>query len=135
MRPSSPLTYARAKRMRREPTAGETKLWGALRNRSLAGYKFYRQVPVGPFIVDFINHEHGVVVEVDGATHSDDAAIAHDERRAAYLAKRGLIVHRIDNGDLFRNLGGVLDGICVVMAERVRSFDLMPARVRCLSRP
>ena len=61
----TPLTYARAKRMRREPTAAEAKLWGALRNRSLGGFKFYRQVPIGPYIVDFINYEWGVVVEVN----------------------------------------------------------------------
>jgi very-short-patch-repair endonuclease len=114
----TPLTYARAKRMRREPTAAEAKLWGALRNRSLAGFKFYRQVPVGPYIVDFINHEFGVVIEVDGATHGDADEVARDEKRSAFLQSKGLHVHRVGNLDVFENMGGVCDGILLVMAER-----------------
>jgi very-short-patch-repair endonuclease len=117
MKPT-PLTFARAKRMRREPTAAERKLWGALRNRSLGGYKFYRQVPVGLYIVDFINHEFCVVIEVDGATHGDADEIAYHERRSAYLKSKGLFVHRIGNLDVFENMHGVCDGILIVMAER-----------------
>jgi very-short-patch-repair endonuclease len=115
----TPLTYARAKRMRREPTAAEAKLWGALRNRSLGGFKFYRQVPVGPYIVDFINHEWGVVVEVDGATHGDVDEVARDEKRTAFLRSKGLYVHRVGNADVYQNIVGVCDGILIVLQERV----------------
>ncbi len=114
----TPLTYAHAKRMRREMTGAERKLWGVLRNRSLGGFKFYRQVPVGSYIVDFINHEFGVVVEVDGATHGDADELAHDERRTAYLQSKGLHVHRAGNFDVYQNLSGVCDGILLLMAER-----------------
>ena len=117
MKPT-PLTYARAKRMRREPTEAERKLWGALRNRGLDGFKFYRQVPVGPYIVDFINHEFSVVIEVDGATHGETAEIAHDAMRTSFLKSRGLRVHRIDNIEIFKNIGAVLDGIQAVMTEQ-----------------
>ena len=111
----TPLTYARAKRMRREPTAAEAKLWGYLRNRSLAGFKFYRQVPVGPYIVDFINHEWGVVVEVDGATHGDADEVVRDERRTAFLQSKGLHIYRVWNSDVFENMVGVCDGILIVL--------------------
>jgi very-short-patch-repair endonuclease len=114
----TPLTYARAKRMRREPTAAEAKLWGALRNRSLGGFKFYRQVPMGPYIVDFINHEFGVVIEVDGATHGDADEVARDEKRSDFLQSKGLYVYRVGNLDVYENLVGVCDGILLVMAER-----------------
>ena len=114
----TPLTYARAKRMRREMTGAEKKLWGVLRNRKLGGFKFYRQVPVGPYIVDFINHEWDVVVEVDGATHGDVDEIAHDERRTAFLQSKGLQVHRAGNLDVYENLIGVCDGILMVLQER-----------------
>ena len=116
MLPSSPLTYARAKRMRRNPSASERRLWGALRNRTLGGLKFYRQVPIGPYIVDFINHEHGVVVEVDGPSHADDSA--HDKRRTDYFTGLGLFVHRVENAELFRNLDAALGGIYAVVMER-----------------
>ena len=121
----TPLTYARAKRMRREPTAAEAKLWGVLRNRSLAGFKFYRQVPVGPYIVDFINHEFGVVIEVDGATHGDADEVAHDEMRTAFLQSKKLLVHRVGNVDVYENLSGVCDRILLVMVE-CGARDLIP---------
>ena len=113
--------------MRRAPTGAERKLWGALRNRSLGGLKFYRQVPVGPYIVDFINHEFGVVIEVDGATHGDTAEIEHDQKRTAFLLAQGLCVHRIDNIEIFNNVGVVLDGILAVISQRrMRFLPLTP---------
>jgi very-short-patch-repair endonuclease len=115
---STPLTYARAKRLRHEPTEAERKLWGYLRNRSLGGFKFYRQVPIGPYIVDFISHEHGVVIEVDGATHGSADKLTHDENRTAYLNTQGLIVHRILNIEVFKNITAVCDGILTVLTER-----------------
>ena len=123
----TPLTYARAKRMRREPTAAEAKLWGALRNRSLGGFKFYRQVPVGPYIVDFINHEWGVVVEVDGATHGDADEVARDERRTAFLQTKGLHIYRVWNADVFENMVGVCDGILIVLQERAARDLIRPS--------
>ena len=122
----TPLTYARAKRMRREPTAAERKLWGALRNRSLGGFKFYRLVPVGPYIVDFINHEWGVVVEVDGATHGDAVEVARDERRTAFLLAKGLYVHRVGNVDVYENFIDVSDGILIALQERVARDLIRP---------
>jgi very-short-patch-repair endonuclease len=132
MQPSSPLTYARAKHMRRQPTEAERRLWGALRNRTLGGLKFYRQVPIGPYIVDFINHELGVVIEVDGPSHADD--VAHDERRTAYLCLLGLLVHRVENGELFRDLDAALGGIFAVVTERAAKGP-HPLRAKWRSAP
>ena len=73
---------------------------------------------MGAYIVDFINHEFGVVIEVDGATHSDAHEIAHDERRSAYLEEQGFLIYRAGNIDVFENIIGVCDGILIVMAER-----------------
>jgi len=114
----SPLTYARAKRMRSSPTEAERKLWGALRNRGLGGFKFYRQVPIGPYIVDFINHEFGVVIEVDGATHGEVVEIEQDAKRTRFLREQGLVVHRADNIDVFQNLAGVCDSILLLLQAR-----------------
>ncbi len=63
----------RARRLRREMTDAERKLWGALRHHRLAGLQFRRQAPCGPYIADFLCHAAMLVVEVDGATHSMDA--------------------------------------------------------------
>ena len=118
MKYSQPLTYARAKHMRHDPTAAERKLWGALRNRRLGDLKFHRQVPVGPYIVDFICHEHGVVIELDGATHSEDQEICYDERRSRFLQSLGLIVHRVWNSEVHSHLDDAVNGIYAVVTEQ-----------------
>jgi very-short-patch-repair endonuclease len=69
-------------------TDAERLLWRHLRNRELGGWKFRRQYPVGPFIVDFICVEKNVVLEVDGGQHAENEAL--DTQRPAYLNKRGI---------------------------------------------
>jgi len=59
--------------LRRNPTPAEKTLWQALRNRQLAGLKFRRQHPLGPFILDFCCPARMLVVEVDGAAHDAQA--------------------------------------------------------------
>jgi very-short-patch-repair endonuclease len=118
MKYSQPLAYIRAKRMRGEPTETERKLWGALRNRRLGGLKFHRQVPIGPYIVDFICHAHGVVVEVDGATHGEDFEIARDEKRSRFLQSLGLVVHRVWASEIHAHFNDAVDGIYAVVVEQ-----------------
>jgi very-short-patch-repair endonuclease len=107
--------------MRKDATLAENRLWQALRNRRLAGFKFVRQAVVGPYIVDFLCREFGVAVEVDGPSHSTDEGIAHDARRTAFLRSRGLVVYRISNPDVHCCLTQVLDGIALVVLERERA--------------
>jgi very-short-patch-repair endonuclease len=112
------LLYRRAKAMRKGPTEAERRLWAQLRGKRLNGFKFYRQVVVGTFIVDFISHERGVVVEVDGVTHGDASDVAYDARRTRVLEALGLIVHRVPNFDVFMNMDGVLYGVLLVLEAR-----------------
>ena len=71
-------THPFAKRMRREATLAEQKLWLQLRDRRLAGVKFRRQMPIGPYIVDFISLEQRLIIEVDGSQHNEPAGRQHD---------------------------------------------------------
>jgi very-short-patch-repair endonuclease len=59
-----------ARRLRKDLTPAERKLWQALRNRQLDGAFFRRQYPVGPYIVDFICTKSSLVIEIDGDTHA-----------------------------------------------------------------
>ena len=95
----------RARRLRREDTDAEARLWKSLRNRKLGGWKWKRQVPNGPFILDFLCIEGGLVVELDGCQHSDQ--VAYDARRTAYLERQGLRVLRFWNREVFENMDGV----------------------------
>ena len=113
-----PLTFARAKSMRHQPTEAERKLWGGLRNRRLADFKFVRQQPVGPYIVDFVCRKEKLIIEVDGATHGDDAEVDYDHRRTCFLKSQGYRVHRVDNHLIFTDIGSVLDGIFAALMRR-----------------
>ncbi|MGD0072963.1 MAG: DUF559 domain-containing protein [Candidatus Binataceae bacterium] len=96
----------RAHSLRADLTDAETLLWSRLRDRQLAGVKFRRQHPIGPYIVDFCCVEHHLIVEVDGGQHAEAASA--DEKRSAYLTSFGFKVLRFWNGDVLANIEGVL---------------------------
>jgi len=95
----------RARKMRREPTQAEKKLWYALRDRRFVKWKFRRQVPLGPYIADFLCFETKLVIEVDGGQHDENPG---DEMRTRWFRKRGFTVLRFWNSDILTNLEGVL---------------------------
>ena len=97
-----------AKSLRQSATDAELKLWRHLRNRTLEGFKFKRQEPIGRFIVDFVCHEQKLIVELDGGQHAESR---DDEKRTAFLNQRGYIVIRFWNHDVLQNIEGILDSI------------------------
>lgn len=80
-------------------------VWSILRNRQLAGLKFRRQVPIGPYIADFFCREIDLVVELDGETH--DFRVQYDAERSQYLKSQHLRVFRVQNADVYRDLEAV----------------------------
>jgi very-short-patch-repair endonuclease len=114
----SPLALQRARSLRQSETEAERKLWGYLRDRRLGGYKFRRQVPVPPFVADFLCLSHLLIVEVDGATHGDQNEVQYDARRTQFLNDKGFRVHRVSNIDVFRSMTDVLDGILIILQEQ-----------------
>ncbi len=99
----------RARKLRRDATEAETRLWQNLRSRRLADFKFRRQVWIGPFIADFLCMDAMLVVEVDGSQHIGDAA--YDADRSAYLANKGYRVIRVWNNDVMQRMDDVLAAI------------------------
>lgn len=100
---------ARARQLRRNAVVPERLLWGKLRNRRLAGLKFRRQHPVGPFVIDFYCASANLAIEVDGNSHADRGR--YDRQRENYLRGKGLRVLRIDNDDVLGDIDSVLCGI------------------------
>jgi len=98
---------ARARELRGALTDAEQLLWQCLRNRQL-GTKFRRQVPIGPFIVDFYCHEARLVIELDGETHAEEDRAALDAARSAWLAESGYRVLRFWNRELMNDTETVL---------------------------
>jgi very-short-patch-repair endonuclease len=96
-----------AKRMRREPTAAEARFWHYAKGRGLGGLKFKRQVPLGPYIADFLCAEHKLIVEIDGGQHGED----RDKERDAALSGMGYRILRFWNTDVLMDMGAVADTI------------------------
>jgi very-short-patch-repair endonuclease len=99
-----PLAKSRARAMRRQPTDAERALWHLLRDRRLAQTKWRRQVPLGPYIVDFVCFERRVVVECDGSQHAENA-------RDAWLTTQGFTVLRFWNHTVLKERSTVIDTI------------------------
>jgi len=114
---ASKLRRDRARSLRRDQTEAEARLWEALRAGRLEGWKWRRQVPVGPFIVDFLCLEAALVVELDGGIHAERAD--RDARRDAYLRTRGLQVLRFWNSEL----SGRFDHVCWTILSTCRETD------------
>jgi very-short-patch-repair endonuclease len=105
-----------ARRLRKNPTDAERRLWLRLRQKQLGGFRFRRQVPLGPYVADFVCQSEKLVIEVDGGQHSDK--IEHDERRSAWLAANGYRVLRFWNNDVLGNTEGVLETILRTLEGR-----------------
>ncbi|MEQ1616303.1 MAG: endonuclease domain-containing protein, partial [Hyphomicrobiaceae bacterium] len=101
------MANERARALRNSMAESEWLLWSVLRKRQLSGCRFRRQHPMGPYVVDFICLEKGLIIEVDGGHHSDPDQIRHDEVRTRWLEERGFQVMRVWNTEVFDNLDGV----------------------------
>lgn len=101
--------------LRNHSTEAEKRFWYALRNRQLAGYKFRRQRPIPPYIVDFVCLERRLVVELDGGQHAE--AVAYDAARMAYLEILRYRVLRFWNNDALDNTEEVLAVILDMLAH------------------
>lgn len=96
-----------ARQLRRNPTEWEIRLWRHLSNSQLGGYKLRRQAKLPPYIADFFCPSKGLVIELDGDTHSPNK----DEARDIYFLKSGFATLRFSNADVRENLDGVLQTI------------------------
>ena len=103
-----------ARRLRREKTDAEQRLWHHLRNRRLGGFKFRQQETIGPFVADFACVECKLVVEADGGQHGEE----RDAARTAYLEDLGWHVPRFWNNEILQLTDAVLEVILAACIER-----------------
>ena len=111
----STLQRGRARDLRKNSTKAERIIWNILRAQRLNGASFRRQVPVGPYIADFVCHTANLIVEIDGGQHFEQEGLARDRRRDAFLKTKGFRVLRFSNPDVMTNRAGVAE----VIAEAV----------------
>ncbi|HEY4203353.1 MAG TPA: DUF559 domain-containing protein [Devosiaceae bacterium] len=110
----SPRQHGYARAMRREPAEAEGQLWRLPRNRRLTGFKFRRQVPIGPYIADFACYDARLIIEPDGSQHLDSP---RDLRRDHWLREDGCRILRFWNNDLTQNYDGVLNTIFFALTD------------------
>ena len=105
----SPQTLQRAQALRQNQTNAEGLLWHYLSRKQLAGYRFRRQQPIGPYIADFACLSEKLLIELDGGQHAERTA--SDNRRDRFLQEKGYRVLRFWNHEVFENCFGVLESI------------------------
>ena len=100
-----------ARRLRKNMTDTERFLWSRIRGKQLNGYQFYRQRPIGNFIVDFYCPAARLVIELDGGQHFEEEGKTRDMLRDDYLRGIGIKVLRFSDRDVFKNIEGVIEEI------------------------
>jgi very-short-patch-repair endonuclease len=107
------MSIERARQLRKNLTDAERKLWKYLRRKQIEGHRFRRQVPIGPYYVDFLCLERRLVVEVDGGQHADRQA--EGAKRTAWLESQGFCVMRCWNNEVLQNFEGVIEAILLAL--------------------
>ena len=122
----NPQLKTRARALRSNLTDAERRLWSRLRGKQVLGIQFYRQKPIGNFIVDFYAPTKRLVIELDGGHHFDTAQASYDRRRSEYLAKLGLKVLRFDDRQVLLELDSVLQVVFRTLEEIRDEYESKP---------
>jgi very-short-patch-repair endonuclease len=100
-----------SRQLRNKSTEAEILLWSKIRLQQLKNMIFYRQKPLGGYIVDFYCPKATLVIEVDGSQHYSEHAKEYDHVRDEFLRNMKLTVLRFTNVDVMDNIDGVVEVI------------------------
>lgn len=100
-----------ARKLRKEMTDSERAFWKIVRKRQLCNLQFYRQKPIGNYIVDLYCPSAKIVIELDGSQHFTEDNLIKDKMRDGYLMQLGYKVLRFNDLDILKNKEGVIDKI------------------------
>ena len=106
--------------LRSKTTDSEKKLWSRVRRKQICGVQFYRQKPIGNYIVDFYAPKAKLVLEVDGSQHFDSGQTGKDRLRDEYLKSQGLFVLRFNSREVLLELDAVVQMIFQIVESRVQ---------------
>jgi very-short-patch-repair endonuclease len=105
--PYNPGLKKASQDLRNKMTAAEKRLWEKLQRKRL-GYWFYRQKPIGDYIVDFYCPHAMLVIEVDGGYHKGAEVSGNDKIRDKVMENYGLKVIRFKNADILSDIDDVV---------------------------
>ena len=109
----------KVRQLRKNMTDSERVLWSRLRSKQLLGVQFYRQKPIGEYIVDFYAPKTKLVVEVDGSQHLEREQAEKDGYRDKYLSTVGLNVLRFNSREVIEETDAVVEVIYRTIEERL----------------
>jgi very-short-patch-repair endonuclease len=104
-RRAEPRAYEAGRRLRRDMTPAERRLWARLREKQLQGVTFRRQHAIGRYVVDFCSPRHKLVIELDGSGHLKTAV--QDTMRTQELQGMGYRVLRVWNHEVMTDIEAV----------------------------
>ncbi|MBI1368120.1 MAG: DUF559 domain-containing protein [Planctomycetes bacterium] len=104
-----PMRLDRARTLRDRSSIPERVLWGMLRDRRVAGLKFRRQHPIGPYVADFFCESARLVVELDGESHTGCGE--QDDQRTAFIERESYRVIRFTVDELLQSPDAVAETI------------------------
>ena len=113
-----------ARELRSNATEAERLLWRFLRNRNLSGYRFRRQVPLGPYVADFACLRARLFVEIDGSQH--DEHLLDELERTHHLARLGFRVIRFWNNEVLLETEAVLESILEALIQACPHHGPLP---------
>jgi very-short-patch-repair endonuclease len=128
---ASKAEIKRARQLRTAMTDAELRLWMRLRGKQIELQRFRRQVPIGPYVADFLCGAARLIVEVDGGQHTTNSA--HDDRRTAWLESQGFKVVRFWDNDVLLDTDSVVDSIrtqLLALTKRDSPYPALPQRGR-----
>jgi very-short-patch-repair endonuclease len=108
-----------ARQLRKNMTDSEQVLRENLRRKQILGVQFYRQRPIGKYIVDFLAPKSKLVVEVDGSQHRTAHETFRDMHRDEYLTNLGLLVLRFNDLEVLQETEGVMGVIFQRLSDRL----------------
>ncbi len=120
-----------AKQLRAASTDAERKLWSILRRHQVAGLRFRRQQPIGPYVADFYCPAAKLIIELDGDEHGTEQGMAYDGKRTEWLSSQGYRVLRFPNWHVLKNPQVVLDEIAHVF--EIRAVPLSEKSLKIVS--
>jgi very-short-patch-repair endonuclease len=126
MLPYNSKLKACSRKLRSSMTDAEIALWVKLRRKQLHGLQFYRQKPLGNFIVDFYCPAAQLVIEIDGGQHYTEDGAIRDGLRDAYLESLRLRVLRFSNIDVLTNMDGVIAAIVRHLETELKLLKTSP---------
>ncbi len=125
-RPGTSVPKVISDRLRNNLTPQEVKVWNWLRDQvHPVGWKFRRQVRIGPYVADFASLRPKVVIELDGDSHGTDEGKSRDRQRDAYLKAEGFEVIRFWNTEIGQKPESFVDALLA----RLDELGLEPSRI------